>query len=127
MLNAEMAAVLTRLRKANKLSQQQVADLVGINRSTYAYYETGKSRPKLDTLKKLAGIYSISVDEILGGNEISQVSVAPSKYDAGWGPDTDVSALSDFEKAVLLKLRLMNLDEKRKVIDFIENDIEELR
>lgn len=56
----ELKDVLTKLRKNARLSQQQVADILKINRSTYAYYETGKSKPKLPTLKK-TGCYLRSI------------------------------------------------------------------
>lgn len=121
----ELKDVLTKLRKNARLSQQQVADILKINRSTYAYYETGKSKPKLPTLKKLAAIYGVSVDELLnqGGTGDNELSVSETPYDAGWHADTQVSALSDFEQAVLLKLRLMNRAQKEKLLDFIDENL----
>lgn len=54
-----------RLKKARLdcgLTQQQVADLLGIDRSSYTYYETGKSNVSTQTLKLLAVIFGISFD-----------------------------------------------------------------
>ena len=121
----ELKDVLTKLRKNARLSQQQVADILKINRSTYAYYETGKSKPKLPTLKKLAAIYGVSVDELLNqdGTGDNELSVSETPSDTGWHADTQVSALSDFEQAVLLKLRLMNRAQKEKLLDFIDENL----
>lgn len=122
----ELKDVLTKLRKNARLSQQQVADILKINRSTYAYYETGKSKPKLPTLKKLAAIYGVSLDDLLGRERSggSELAVSETPYDAGWHADTQVSALSDFEQAVLLKLRLMNREQKEKLLDFMEENLD---
>lgn len=119
----ELKDTLKELRKNGHLSQQQVADILQINRSTYAYYETGKSKPKLSTLKKLAAIYGISIDSLLGREEeFDEVAVSSTPYDAGWKADTQVSALSAFEQAVLLKLRLMNREQKEKLLSYIDSD-----
>ena len=52
-------------RKAMKLSQAQVAKILGITQVAYGNYELKKRQPKPDTLKKLARLYSCSIDELL--------------------------------------------------------------
>lgn len=56
---------LRSIRKTCNLTQQQVADELEIDRSTYAYYETGKTTPSIFTLMKLAQLYQVSIDNIL--------------------------------------------------------------
>lgn len=58
---------LKRLRESKKLSQQQLADKLNINRSTYARYELNKTQPDYETLQKLAEFYNVSIDYILTG------------------------------------------------------------
>lgn len=58
---------LKTLRKAKKLTQGQVADVLGLQRTTYTKYETGKSEPSLETVCRLAGLFSVTVDELLLG------------------------------------------------------------
>ena len=53
-----------RLRK--KLTQQQVADKLGIAKSTYCQYETGASEPNVLRLKELAKILETTGDALLG-------------------------------------------------------------
>ena len=48
-----------------KLSQQQVADALGIHQVTYGCYELGKRHPKPDMLKKMARFFGCSIDELL--------------------------------------------------------------
>lgn len=57
---------LKRLREDKKLSQQQLADRLNINRSTYARYELGQTQPDYETLQRLADFYGVSVDYLFG-------------------------------------------------------------
>lgn len=56
---------LKELRKAHGYTQDYVASALDIVRQTYSHYETGKRTPNSETLFKLAGLYSISVDDLL--------------------------------------------------------------
>ena len=53
-----------RLRKG--LSQQEVADLVGVAKSTYSMWETGNREPNLIRIKTLTKVLDVSGDELLG-------------------------------------------------------------
>lgn len=57
---------LRKLRKERKLTQQQVADAIGLGMQAYSYYEKGDRQPSPETLCKLADFFCVSVDEILG-------------------------------------------------------------
>ena len=46
--------ILRNLRDERNLTQQQVADYLKIDRSTYAYYESGRSQVSIDVIVKLA-------------------------------------------------------------------------
>lgn len=59
---------LKELRHLNGLSQQDVANSVGITRSAYANYEQGTREPDLFTLKKLCLLFEISADFLLNIN-----------------------------------------------------------
>lgn len=56
MANKNLGNLLKIYRKNSLLTQQQVADALNINRTTYTYYETGKTEPSIDTLHKLIKI-----------------------------------------------------------------------
>lgn len=57
-----------RLRKG--LSQVQLAEQLGIAKSTYSMYESGKREPNMQTIKKIADILDVSTDELLGMDEL---------------------------------------------------------
>ena len=59
-------------------TQQQVADLLGIDRSTYAYYETGKIKPDIKTVMNLAKAFGVNYTEILESEKEGRFSDAAS-------------------------------------------------
>ena len=48
---------LKRVRKEHNLKQTDIAEAFGIDRSTYSFYETGKTNPPIETMCALAKIY----------------------------------------------------------------------
>ena len=58
--------ILKTLRERHDYNQDYVADKVNINRSTYANYERESREPNIAMLIKLADLYEISVDYLLG-------------------------------------------------------------
>lgn len=61
---------LIELRKLNGLTQRDVALKLGISQPSYIRYENGKSEPTLSNLVKLADIFDVSTDYLLGRKEI---------------------------------------------------------
>lgn len=57
---------LQNLRKENMLSQEKLAELVGVSRQAVSKWETGLSNPDTENLIKLAEIFNISIDEFTG-------------------------------------------------------------
>ena len=53
------------LREDHDLTQQQVADAIGITQRKYSYVETGQQQLTADILNKLADFYDVSIDYIL--------------------------------------------------------------
>lgn len=57
---------LRKLRLSKELTMEQVGLRLGIAKSSYAGYETESRQPPIDKLMKLAKIYGVSVDYIIG-------------------------------------------------------------
>lgn len=60
---------LRRLRENMGLQQKEVADRLGVNPSAVTRWETGEKRPDLVNLVKLADLYGVSIDYLLGRTE----------------------------------------------------------
>lgn len=57
---------LKTLRKTKGLTQKEIANRLGIARTTYAGYEQGEREPDYETLIKIADYFNVPVDYILG-------------------------------------------------------------
>lgn len=57
---------LQKLREKAGLTQGEVAKRIGVARPTYANYESGKREPDFDNIKKLADLFDVTVDFLVG-------------------------------------------------------------
>ena len=56
---------LRAAREACKLTQGQVAEILGVERSAYTYYETGRTSPGINNLVRLAAVFHVDVQWLL--------------------------------------------------------------
>lgn len=60
---------LKELRTKRNLTQQQVADHIGCSAVVYSRYENGVRQPSIEVLLRLADLFGVSVDALLGRPE----------------------------------------------------------
>ena len=65
------------------LTQQQIADEIGITKSTYCGYETAKRNPDPQRIKQLAKVLHISADTLLDTGIEKEKAPAPAKAETG--------------------------------------------
>ena len=68
---------LKELRKNMNFSQLQLADLLGTTNSSVCDWERGRSQPDLQTLAKLACLFEVSVDYLLGLEDETGTKIKP--------------------------------------------------
>ena len=64
-MNLEIANRLVALRKENQLSQEALAEKLGISRQAVSKWERAEASPDTDNLIALARLYHVSLDELL--------------------------------------------------------------
>ena len=67
-----MGSFMAALRKANGLTQQQVADRLNVSNKTVSKWECNEGYPEISMLPVIAELYSVSVDELLRGEKIAK-------------------------------------------------------
>jgi len=55
---------IRRLRESRDLTQQELADVLGVNRATIAQWETGTSYPRMGTALQLCEYFAISLNDL---------------------------------------------------------------
>lgn len=63
-MSKELGQLFRDYREDLDLSQQEVADELHVDRSTYSHYETGKNAPNLKMTKKICDILGIKYTEV---------------------------------------------------------------
>ena len=69
---------MKKARKRAKLTQAQVASLIGLSQNQYSNWETGKSAADPDALIKLAQIYEVTVSYLVGEDEVIKLRQSPT-------------------------------------------------
>ncbi|MBQ6626511.1 MAG: helix-turn-helix transcriptional regulator [Ruminococcus sp.] len=100
-------------RKNCGLSQQQVANALGIDRTTVGGYESGRRQVKLTTITKLAHIFRVDVSDILP----AESSEVPVKDDPDFSPSLKpIYSLTKDEQQLLISYRLLNPKGKKDIL-----------
>lgn len=87
-------------RKAKGLTQVEVAKMIGISQNGYSNWETGRNRIDMNSLMKLAAIFGVTVDYLLGeGKEKSHGIRIPVLGDVAAGiPIEAIENIVDYEE-----------------------------
>ena len=70
---------LVQLRKLHHLSQEELAEKVGVSRQTLSKWETGESIPDIVRCKQLADVFTVTLDDLVKfeSNEFFGLAVPP--------------------------------------------------
>ena len=110
---------LKAVRKKYNLRQREIAEALGIDRSTYSFYETGKTNPPLNVVFGLAKIYKVNIGYILG-RESQNPEIKPYEgVAAGVDP---IAYLSKEEQQLLMYYRLADEEKKAEMLAFLKEN-----
>ena len=102
-------------RAKNNFTQTQVSAALGIDRSTYSYYELGKTIPSINMLSNIAKLVNVAIFDLLdtekGSDHLSSTTYNPGYY-SGERPLSSAT-LDREEKDLLLLFR--QLDDGNKI------------
>ena len=90
---------LKAARLEAKMTQKEVADAIGVAKSTYSQYESGKREPGILGIKKIAKVLNVSPD-VLIGNDLQEFQLTAQ------------------DTALLLMFKDLNEIGKRKVMEY---------
>ncbi|MGN0590991.1 helix-turn-helix domain-containing protein [Ruminococcus sp.] len=69
----EFSEKLQKLRKERKLTQEQLAEQLFVSRTAISKWESDRGYPSIDSLKTISAFFSVSIDELLSGDELLEV------------------------------------------------------
>lgn len=88
-------------RERKGLSQKDMAESIGVAKSTYSLYESGNREPNVQTIKKIADILNVSADELLGINE--ELITIAAHFDGDEYTEEELDEIKQFAEFVKAK------------------------
>lgn len=117
---------LIELRKKSKLSQEELAERIGVSQKSISKYEQQTVRPSWEALIAMADLFNVTVDYLLGRSDIPEHLSADSSPSAPLDPDTQkilntFSMLNEDNRDILIGeakklLKQQRLEEKRTTV-----------
>lgn len=105
-----MLTNLKVLRNLKGISQQQLADVIGVSQQSVNKYENHNIEPDINTLIAIANFFETSVDYLIGNTDISEKIQAVTRYD-----------LNDDEASLINSYRILSKSEKESIRLIIAN------
>lgn len=65
---------LQELRKQKGLTQEELAEILYVSRTAVSKWESGRGYPNIDSLKAISKFFSVTIDELLSGDEMISVA-----------------------------------------------------
>jgi len=65
---------LQELRKQKGLTQEELAELLYVSRTAISKWESGRGFPNIESLKAISKFFSVSLDDLLSGEEILSIA-----------------------------------------------------
>ena len=97
---------LKALRKEKRLTQVKLGEMLNYGYTAIANYESGRNQPSIPDLKKIASIFNVSMDYLLGVNDIRHPYVI----------DDETAEFNEFRR----RYALLNEESKGKLLDYMQ-------
>lgn len=70
---------LQELRKQKGLTQEELASILSVSRTAISKWESGRGYPNIDSLKAIAKYFSVTIDQLLSGDELLTIAEEDTK------------------------------------------------
>lgn len=123
--NTPLGKKLLNLRKEYKMTQNDVAKILGMSRTSFSKYENGIANPPLQVLRKIAAIYNVGLEYLIfDENTLIRLNDPLNEDDeTAEVPFSKITDLKTIEKEIIGKFRTLSDEEKTEFIEqFMKND-----
>ncbi len=103
---------LKELRKTHNYKQIEIAEMLSCSQGVYSRYESEEREPPFDIIKKLAEIYGVTIDYLMGGESATDYSAATAQEKAPAG--------DPLTEQIMAKARTMNEEELKQLLRIMD-------
>jgi len=112
---------IAQLRDERKLTQEELAQKLGINRAALSHYENNRREPDYETLQRIATYFRVSIDFLMGGVLDNSKITDPDVKQFVDGLELSDQTLLD-KYALTIDGRKLTAEEAKRFIAFIRAD-----
>ncbi|MEX0417893.1 helix-turn-helix domain-containing protein [Bacillus sp. C30] len=99
---------IKKLRKENKLTQEQLGEAIGVSKMAISYFEKGKKAPGRESIRKIADYFHVTTDYLLGRANSSEFTNDKNKI------------ITDEGKNIMAIIENLSTDERKKAWEQLE-------
>lgn len=99
-MNAIIGKNIKRLREANRMTQEQVAAYLGVNRSAYSNYESGDREAPLEVLEKASDLFGCEMNLLFEEDDKAFEAMLVCSFRIDHLSDQDLVEVANFKKIV---------------------------
>lgn len=109
------------LRKKLNLNQEELAEKVSVTQTSVSRWEKGKSTPDYETLKKLAHLFNVTTDYLLGNEQLpATVSTGvPEKVTPEKAKEIWLASLAPDDRETINYYFMLSYNDRQKVNGYI--------
>lgn len=104
-----LGSKLKALREANKLTQERVAEFLGIKRSAYANYEAGEREAPLEVLESVCKLFGCELSTLLSDDNDALQGMLTCAFRADDLCESDMREVAAFKNVVINYLKMKRL------------------
>lgn len=115
---------LKELRIFYNMTQDDIAELLDMSRTSFSKYENGAANPPLNVLRKLSAIYNVPIEYLIH-DEVTSITLNDGGNDEEPDLEAALRGFSDLtrdEKMLIMKLRLKGADALKKIDRLLDEE-----
>lgn len=91
---------LKNARERKEITQKELAERIGVAKSTYSLYESGNREPNVQTIRKITDVLEVTADELLGLENEPIPTLAAHKGGENFTPE-ELDKIEEYKKLLI--------------------------
>ena len=114
---------LIELRKEDRKTQEEMANILNVKRSTYGAYERGTILPPYDKIEAIAKYFNVTVDYLMGNSSINADASSSAVHDVNQSLSNLINELKDKSTPLNVDGYILDDESRELLLASIENSL----
>ena len=114
---------LIELRKEDRKTQEEMANILNVKRSTYGAYERGTILPPYDKIEAIAKYFNVTVDYLMGNSSINTDASSSAVHDVNQSLSNLINELKDKSTPLNVDGYILDDESRELLLASIENSL----